>query len=144
PIDRPRRTTQGVDTMTRRTAIASLGLLALLAAAPAGAQDEKIRCLIITGDHRGHDWQETTRILEAFLEEGGRIDVDVTTTPARDLTGENLGQYDVLLLNYRQGNEPPPDTVWTEENKQALVDAVKGGTGLVVYHFASSAFADPN
>ncbi|RUL87244.1 ThuA domain-containing protein [Tautonia sociabilis] len=135
--------------MTRRLTLACLGLLGLglsLAAPPAGsaAQEDPIRCLIITGDHRGHDWKETTRILEAFLEEGGRIVVDVTATPAKDLNPENLARYDVLLLNYRQGNEPPSGTVWTEENKRALLDAVEGGTGLVVYHFASSAFADPN
>ncbi|QDV38337.1 ThuA domain-containing protein [Tautonia plasticadhaerens] len=129
--------------MTRRIALSCLGLLAL-AASPALAQDEKIDCLIITGDHRGHDWKETTRILEGFLEEGGRINVDVTATPAEDLTEENLGKYDVLLLNYRQTDAAPSGTVWTDENKQALLDAVEGGTGLVVYHFASSAFADPN
>ena len=33
---------------------------------------------------------------------------------------------------------------WTDANKEALLDAVRGGKGLVVYHFASSAFANPN
>ena len=108
------------------------------------AQDEKIKCLIVTGDHRGHDWKETTRILEEFLEDGDKIDVDVTATPATDLTKENLEKYDVVLLNYRPSNEPPSGTEWSEENKEALLEAVKSGTGLVVYHFASIAFADPN
>jgi type 1 glutamine amidotransferase len=130
--------------MTRRFALACLGLLALAGASPALAQDDSISCLIITGDHRGHAWQETTPIIKDFLEQGGRIKVDVTTTPARDLTEENLSRYDVLLLNYRQTDGATAETEWSEENKAALVNAVKGGTGLVVYHFASSAFADPN
>ena len=121
--------------------------IAAIGAAPAAAiaqEDGTIRCLIITGDHRGHDWAETTRALEEILEQGGKIEVEATTRPADDLNAENLGQYDVLLLNYRDTDEPPEGTTWTEENKQALLDAVEGGTGLVVYHYASSAFADPN
>jgi type 1 glutamine amidotransferase len=79
--------------------------------------------------------------MKEFLPKGGKIAVDVTTTPAKDLTPDNLAKYDVLLLNYRE-TKPAPETKWTEANKQALVDAVKGGKGLVVYHFASSAFPD--
>src|SRR5262249_26175632 len=33
-----------------------------------------------------------------------------------------------------------PDTRWTDANKTAFADAVRGGKGLVVYHHASSAF----
>ena len=125
----------------RRALLPLLGLFAL--AAPArSAQDEPVKCLIIAGDHRYHAWEETTPILEQFLEEGGRIDVDVTTKPGEDLTAENLENYDVLLLNYRESEEPPPGSKWSEENKQAFLDAVKGGTGLVVYHYASSAFPE--
>ncbi|WP_152053683.1 ThuA domain-containing protein [Tautonia marina] len=130
--------------MTRRFALVCFSLFALAAAKPALAQDDSISCLIITGDHRGHAWQETTPIIKDFLEEGGRIKVDVTTTPAKDLTEDNLSKYDVLLLNYRQTDNATSETEWTDENKEALLNAVKSGTGLVVYHFASSAFADPN
>ncbi len=125
----------------------SLLLAALMLAAPvdmARAADDKepVKLLIITGDH-GHDWKGTTESLKGFLAKGGRIDVDVTTTPAKDLTSENLAKYDVLLLNYKE-TKPTEETKWTDANKQALLDAVRGGKGLVVYHFASSAFAKPN
>ena len=99
-----------------------------------------VKLLIITGDH-GHDWKGTTASLKTFLARDGKIDVAVTETPAKDLTAENLAKYDVLLLNYRE-TKPTADTKWTDTNKQALLDAVKGGKGLVVYHFASSAFTD--
>ncbi len=121
-----------------------LALAALLFAAPVAAaradDPAPIKVLIITGDH-GHDWQGTTRLMEDFLAKGGRIKVDVTTTPAKDLNPENLARYDAYILNYKE-SKPTDATKWTDANKQALLDAVRGGKGLVVYHFASSAFPD--
>lgn len=124
--------------------------VALAAAAPAAkpaaapsAHKEPVKLLIITGDH-GHDWKATTASLKEFLSAGGRIAVDVTTTPAKDLTDANLAKYDVLLLNYKDTANGPPDTKWSEANKQAFLKAVHDGKGLVVFHFASSAFVKPN
>jgi type 1 glutamine amidotransferase len=100
-----------------------------------------VKVLIITGDH-GHKWKETTPFLKELLTKAG-MKVDVTETPAKDLTPENLAKYDVLFLNYRNtqpGAKANPDSVWSDANKQAFADAVKGGKGLVVYHHASSAF----
>src|SRR5262249_55092760 len=54
---------------------------------------------------------------------------------------DNLGKYDVLFLNYRDSKTGKPETRWSDENKKAFIDAVsETGKGLVVYHFASSAF----
>src|SRR5262249_3675699 len=92
----------------------------------------------ITGDH-GHAWKETTPFIQDFLTKAG-MKVDVTETPSKDLTEENLAKYDVLLLNYKDTRNGKPESRWSEENKKAFVDAVKGGKGLVVYHHASSAF----
>jgi type 1 glutamine amidotransferase len=95
--------------------------------------------LIITGDHAGHAWRETTPFLTDILTRAG-MKVDVTETPAKDLTSGNLARYDVFLLNYKDTKNGRPETRWSEENKQAFIDAVRGGKGLVVYHYASSAF----
>jgi type 1 glutamine amidotransferase len=127
----------------RRTLLALSTLAATLLAvalAPAADPGKPVELLIITGDH-GHDWQGTTKAFEEFLPQGGRINVHVTTTPAKDLTDENLAKYDVLLLNYKE-TKPTDQTKWTEANKEALLKAVRGGKGLVVFHFASSAFND--
>ena len=116
-------------------------LAAALLAVPLAADEPKpkpIRCLIITGDH-GHAWKETTPFLKEFLTKAG-LKVDVTETPAKDLTAENLAKYDVFLLNYKDTKNGGKDTRWSDKNKQAFTDAVKGGKGLVVYHHASSAF----
>jgi uncharacterized protein len=121
-------------------------VLLFLAMATGSAQAREVKILIITGDH-GHNWKETTPFLRDLLTKAGHK-VDVTETPGKDLTPANLARYDVLLLNYRntpKGAKDNPASVWSDANKQAFTDAVKGGKGLVVYHHASSAFvgADP-
>jgi type 1 glutamine amidotransferase len=105
------------------------------------SQTKEVKVLIITGDH-GHDWRKTTPFLKDLLTKAGH-QVDVTEAPSKDLTADNLAKYDVLLLNYRntaKGAKENPASVWTDENKKAFTEAVKGGKGLVVYHHASSAF----
>jgi uncharacterized protein len=105
------------------------------------AEQKSVKVLIITGDH-GHKWKETTPYLREILAAAGHK-VDVTETPSKDLTTENLAKYDVLLLNYRntaQGAKENPASVWNDVNKAAFTEAVKNGKGLVVYHHASSAF----
>jgi type 1 glutamine amidotransferase len=106
----------------------------------ASADDPKpIRVLIITGDHAYHDWKATTPFLKDLLTKA-KMDVDVTETPAKDLTPDNPAKYDVFLLNYRDSKNGTPETRWSEDNFKALADAVHSGKGLVVYHYASSAF----
>jgi type 1 glutamine amidotransferase len=116
---------------------------ARLAAGASQPSSQPIKLLIITGDH-GHAWQDTTKVLSDVIGAGGKVKVDVTTTPAKDLTDENLSQYDVLLLNYKDTPRGKPETRWSEANKQAFLKAVRDGKGLVVYHHASSAFTNPN
>lgn len=122
----------------RRT-ISILAAAVLVVALPAFAADAKpVKVLIITGDH-GHAWKLTTPYLKEVLTKAG-MSVDVTETPAKDLTADNLAKYDVLLLNHKDTKNGGPDTRWSDDNKKAFADAVKGGKGLVVYHHASSAF----
>src|SRR4051812_46773330 len=122
--------------MTRRMLLLPVALF--LSPLPAAAADTPTRVLIVTGDH-GHAWKETTPFLKDVLTRAGMA-VDVTETPAKDLTAANLARYDALLLNYRDTKAGGPDTRWSDDNKRAFADAVRGGKGLVVYHHASSAF----
>jgi type 1 glutamine amidotransferase len=124
---------------THLLALATALVLVIPSPVPAAAREVKV--LIITGDH-GHDWKKTTPFLKELLTRAGHK-VDVTETPSRDLTPDNLARYEVLLLNYRntpKGAKDNPASVWSEANKQAFTDAVKSGKGLVVYHHASAAF----
>jgi type 1 glutamine amidotransferase len=122
-----------------RRALLATATLVLTFAASALADTKPIRVLIITGDH-GHNWKETTPFLKELLTKAG-MNVDVTETPAKDLTPTNLAKYDVFLLNYKDTKKGGPETHWSPENQKAFTDAVSGGKGLVVYHHASSAFS---
>ena len=119
-------------------------LLAVLAGPTLKA--EPIKALVITGDNiTVHDWKASTASIKEILSHpAGTFQVDVTTTPAKDLNDENLAKYDVLILNYFPTAQGGPDTKWTDANKAALLKAVKDGKGVVAHHFASAAFARPN
>ena len=130
--------------MKRLALILASAAFALTLWTASRAEDPKpIKLLIITGDH-GHDWKATTANFKQFLPKD-RISVDVTETPGKDLTPDNLKKYDVLLLNYRdtpKGAKESPDSVWSNDNMQAFLSAVRSGKGLVVYHHTSSAFLE--
>src|SRR5437868_7479015 len=111
--------------MMQRMPLASVFILLGLAGPALAADTKAVKVLIITGDH-GHAWKETTPFLKEVLTKG-HMNVDVTETPAKDLTPENLAKYDVLLLNYKDTKNGGPETKWTEDNKKAFTDAVKGG-----------------
>ncbi len=133
-----------------------LALVALLWTVPA---QEKVELLLITGCHR-HDWVNTTPVMVKFLEATGRFKVTVTEDPRKDLTPANLEKYGVLVFHYRENAQPqkvtvldangkPTDKVreipaqpdrWPEANEKALLGAVEAGKGLVVIHYATSAF----
>ena len=82
-----------------------------------------------------HKWKETSQALKEILEKDGRIKVDITATPSKDLTPENLAKYDVLILNYWNSPNGPPETRWSDANKEAFLKAVYDGKGLVVLPF---------
>jgi type 1 glutamine amidotransferase len=112
-------------------------LLAALIAAVSVFGQNKIELLIITGNHVGsHDWRTTTAEIQKILDETGRFNVHVTENFS-GATLETLKPYDVVLLNYRS---PKPDNRWPAQTEQALMDWVRSGKGIVIYHFALSAF----
>ena len=129
----------------RTLLLSALAALLLTAAGGRAAEARPakgpIKVLIITGDEY-HNWKQTAPFLKEVLSKAG-FKVDLTETPSRDLTPENLARYDVFVLNYRdtpQGAKNNPDSVWSDATKKAFLDAVKGGKGVYAYHFASSAF----
>src|SRR4051795_1076192 len=111
--------------MRRFLCLAAFATLTVaLTALPAGhAADpgKPIKVLIITGDNiDAHDWKGTTQVFQDILA-SPRFNVDVTSTPAKDLTDENLARYDVLLLNYKDTPKGAEDTKWSESNKKAFL-----------------------
>ncbi len=91
-----------------------------------------IRVLILAG-RNNHDWRATTPALKSILEESGRFDVRVEEEPA-GMTSYTLGPYDLIVLDY-QGPR------WGEVTEKAVMNFVKSGKGLVIYHGASYGFS---
>jgi hypothetical protein len=62
-----------------RMALACGWILATIGAAPLQGA-EKLKALIIDGQNN-HDWVATTPVLKRILEDSGRFNVDVSTSP---------------------------------------------------------------
>ena len=113
--------------------------------ASVGAAQARISVLIVDGVNN-HDWQTGTRELQAILGATGRFRVDVSTSPARDAAAEEwarwrppFNRYQAVLLNWN-GGHLPDGLRWPAEVERALVEYVRGGGGLIVFHAANNAF----
>ncbi len=96
----------------------------------------KISVLIVTGQN-GHNWRGTTPLLRKALEDTGKFEVRVTEE-FRGAGPEALAPYDVVVLNYFERGRP--ELRWGARTDSALLDYVRSGKGLVVYHFSTAAF----
>ena len=112
-------------------------ILSLLAAGlSAAAQQPKLQALIITGQN-GHDWRSVEGPLRKALEDTGRFEVRITEE-FRGAGPETLAPYDVVILNYYEKKRP--ELRWGERANNALLNYVRSGKGLVIYHFSVAAF----
>ncbi len=119
--------------------VVSTATFALVAKAPRACAAEKLKILIVDGQNN-HNWKAMTPYMSRVLEETGRFEVDVATTPAKNAAEKDweqfrpdFAQYDAVLSNYN--GEP-----WPEQVQQDLVKYVRGGGGLVIIHAANNAF----
>lgn len=114
--------------------------LAILSAFPALAEGPpktaKIQTLLITGQNR-HDWRAVSPVLRQMLEDTGRFEVRIIEE-FRGATEETLLPYDLVVLNYE--NKRLPELRWGDTAEKALVNHVKRGKGLVIYHFTLAGF----
>ena len=100
---------------------------------------EKIKVLIVTGQNN-HNWVRSTPVIKGLLEETGRFDVSVTTTPSigapKDAWQDwrpQFGKFDVVLSDYN-GKE------WPEAIKAKFVSYVQEGGRVVEIHAANNSF----
>jgi len=114
--------------------------LLCVAAMPTVADEAKPRVLILSGANN-HDWRETTPVIKAILEETEKFLVDV-----EDYVGimkpDAFAPYAVILSNYNTFGKNAPKETWSAETKQAFVDHIAKGNGLVIVHAGSSVFYD--
>ena len=120
----------------RSIALATLAVSVLSAQGKAPAAPAKLQALIITGQN-GHDWRGTTPVLKQALEDTGKFEVRVTEE-FRGSGPETLAPYDVVIVNYFERNQP--QLLWGDRANSALMDYVRSGKGLVLYHFSLAAF----
>ena len=120
--------------MIRQLAIA-LAALSL----PAAHAVEKVKVLIVTGQNN-HNWVRSTPVIRGLLEETGRFDVTVTTTPTKEAPKDAwqdwrpaFGKFDVVVSDYN-GKE------WPEPIKAEFVGYVSGGGRVALVHAANNAF----
>jgi type 1 glutamine amidotransferase len=92
--------------------------------------------LLITGnDHPAHIWQETSPAVKNILDEDG-VSVVITENP-EDLAGINDADYQFIILNYANWEDP---NGLSEEAKEEFVKFLNDGGGLIVLHFSNGAF----
>jgi uncharacterized protein len=113
--------------------------IVLLAAGsvPSGLQG-RIKVMLLTGQcNQYHNWTISSAAVKRMLDEAGKFDVTVVTTPAKgnDMSGfkPTFAGYGAVVLDY-EGDD------WPDSTKQAFVDYVRGGGGLVILHAADNGF----
>lgn len=114
--------------------------LAFLAVAAAVAGDGKPRVLILSGANN-HDWKTTTPAIRTALEKSGRFVVDVEEN-VHGMTAKSFAPYAVVLSNFNTFGKDAPKGEWSAETKQAFLDHIAKGRGLVIVHAGSSVFYD--
>lgn len=118
---------------------AALACLSLGACAFATAASQPMhKIMLLTGQsNKYHDWSKSSPLVKSYLEQTGVFSVDVVTTPPHgsDMSGfkPHFKPYAAVVVVY-EGDEWPADT------KQAFVDYMKAGGGLVTIHDADNAF----
>jgi type 1 glutamine amidotransferase len=102
------------------------------------ATRQTAKVLIITGiDHPGHKWKQTAPVLAEAIAADERLDVTITEKPG-DLAGDDLGDYDVIVLHFMNWEVPDPGPAARANLKRVIAD----GKGLVLVHFACGAFQE--
>jgi type 1 glutamine amidotransferase len=95
------------------------------------------KVLILTGDnHPAHLWKETTPVIQQAIEKNTSIKADVSTN-IEDLSQYTLPDYDLIVLNYCNWNDPRG---LSDASKKAFTSYLNEGGGLMIIHFANGAF----
>lgn len=105
----------------------------------ASGAEPPVKVLLVDGQNN-HQWQLTTPVMRSVLDRAGRFATTVATSPAADAPPAEwdawrprFRDYGCVVLNYNGQS-------WPEPVKQAFVDYVRGGGGVVVIHAANNAF----
>jgi len=103
------------------------------------AEEPMHKVLILSGMNN-HDWRSTTPVIKETLLETGKFEVDVEEDVG-NMKPDAFDPYAVILSNYNTFDQHAPD-IWGDETRQAFLDHIAKGNGLVIVHAGSSVFYD--
>lgn len=117
-----------------------LTIMAVMALADLGfctkADRPFLKAMIVTGQNN-HDWKVSSPIFKQILDDSGVFKTDLATSPEKggDMSAfdPQFNDYDVVVLDYN-------GEMWNEGTRQAFLEYVKNGGGVVVIHAADNAF----
>lgn len=105
---------------------------------------DKIEVLIVDG-FSNHNWQQTTRVVKAILEQTNLFRVSVSTTPSAPKDKQwshwtpKFENYDVVIQN--TNNIHNKAIRWPQRIERKLEQYMRSGGGLYILHSANNAFA---
>lgn len=102
---------------------------------PGANHPERIQVLFITGQNP-HDWRATTASMRKTLEETEKFETR-QIDEFRGGTAQMLEPYALIVMNYYDGR---PVNRFGDAADKALVDFVRNGKGIVLYHLSLGAF----
>jgi type 1 glutamine amidotransferase len=97
----------------------------------------KIQAVIITG-RDDHDWRGVTPLMRQYLDAAGIFETRIAEE-FRDAGPDSLNGYDVAVLVY---NDKLAADHWSERSRKTLLEFVKAGKGLVIYHHSAAGFKE--
>lgn len=129
--------------IANRVCLTAIALACLAFLNPALLAREPVRILLLSGQNN-HAWEETSPLLEEFLDQLEHFQVCTTFHPEQ-LSPSDLREIDVIVSNwnnYPSPHRPVNVSEWPEETRRAYVDFVRNGGGHVNLHAGGSSFYD--
>ena len=116
------------------TALTLLGLVGTAVA----ATKPPLKVMLLTGQSsKYHDWTKSSPLIKTYLEQTGLFAVDVVTAPP---IGAPMWDFEPKFSDYAAVVIDYEGAEWLPSVKQAFVDYMKNGGGLVVFHATDNAF----
>lgn len=113
-------------------------MLAFLLGPLIAADRPPVRIMLLTGEsNRYHDWTKSSPLVKSYLDQTGLFRVDVVAAPPKGVETSDFNpkfsDYAAVVMDYETMD-------WPTATKQAFVDYMKKGGGLVTIHAADNAF----
>ena len=122
----------------KRTSFLILFLLVCFFSSTTSLAKGKINLLLLSGKNN-HEWQKTTPKLQEIYTQSNLFSVTVTERPDT-LSVKSLKPFKVIVSNWNSW--PDKNCTWSETTKNAILNFINNGKGIVFVHSAGSANYD--